>query len=359
MTRAAAPDPGPEARHRARDLGILPGELATGRLNAITDVPGVLVGHETLDHPADLHTGVTAVLPHDGNVFRDRVRAGLAVGNGFGKLVGATQLYELGELETPIVLTGTLSAFRVADALVSYILDLPGNEQVRSVNPVVGETNDGYLSDGRRRPLTEAHVRRSIESARGGAVAEGCVGAGAGTMCFGWKGGIGTASRSVALEGGTATLGALVQSNFGGALRVLGAPIAAELPAPSRVQTAGSCMIVVATDAPLDSRQLSRLARRAVFGLARVGSAYSHGSGDYAIAFSTERVESNARIADDALSPLFAAALEAVEESVLNSLFMATTTAGRDGHEAQALPLAELVAACRRHGVPARLPDRA
>ena len=348
----------PAWRCRGRDLGIAPGELATGPLNAITDVAGVRVGHATVIDGSSVRTGVTAVLPHGGNLFAEKVRAALAVGNAFGKLIGATQLTELGELETPLLLTGTLSSFRVADALVGYILGLPGNESVQSVNPVVGETNDGYLSDGRLRPINEEHVRAAVDGASTGAVAEGCVGAGAGTICFGWKGGIGTASRIVEAANGRPTVGVLVQTNFGGSLRILGVPVGKDLRPPPREEAGdGSCMIVVATDAPLDARQLERLGRRAVFALSRVGSGYSHGSGDYAIAFSTRLVSDNALIADQTLTPLFAGALEATEEAVLNSLFAATTTAGRDGRRAEAIPIDRVVDLCLRHGIAAHMPS--
>ena len=344
-------------RFRARELGLSRGTLKTGPRNAITDVPGVLVGHTTVVEGDAVRTGVTAIVPRAGNLFREKVRGGLAVGNAFGKLVGATQLEELGQLETPIVLTGTLSAFRAADAVVSYMLALPGNEEVRSINPVVGETNDGFLSDGRLRPITAEHVWQAIEGARGGPVAEGCAGAGAGTVCFGWKGGIGTASRLTEVGRAAAMLGVLVQTNFGGSLRVLGAPIGEHLrPAAIRLDAGGSCMIVLGTDAPLDARQLTRLARRGVFALGRTGAAYSHGSGDYAIAFSTSPISDRSHVDDDELSPLFAAALEATEEAVLNSLFVATSTEGRDGSRVEAIPLDRVVELCRRHGIDARLP---
>ena len=345
-------------RFRARELGLSPGTLKTGARNAITDVPGVLVGHTTVVEGDAVRTGVTAIVPRPGNLFREKVRGGLAVGNAFGKLVGTTQLEELGQLETPIVLTGTLSAFRAADAVVTYMLALPGNEAVRSINPVVGETNDGFLSDGHLRPITAEHVWGAIEGARSGPVAEGCAGAGAGTVCFGWKGGIGSSSRLTEVGRAGATLGALVQTNFGGSLRVLGAPIGAHLrPTASRLDAAGSCMIVLATDASLDARQLTRLARRGVFALGRTGAEYSHGSGDYAIAFSTAPVSDRSRVDDDELSPLFAAALEATEEAVLNSLFVATSTQGRDGSRVEAIPLDRVVELCRRHGIDAQLPE--
>lgn len=311
---------------RARGLGIVVGSLPPGPLNALTDVAGVAVGHSTL---SELHTGVTAVVPS-----ALPVQAGLYVGNGYGKLVGATQLSELGILETPLLLTSTLSVFRVADALVGYLLDRdPG---LLSVNPVVGETNDGYLSDIRARPITPEHVVEALTTASSGLPAEGCVGAGAGTTALGFKAGIGTASRA-----GSFTVGVLVQANFGGVLSVLGVPMpASELLAEAVTDPPGnSCMIVVATDAPLDSRQLGRIARRAVFAMGRVGASFSNGSGDYAIAFST----SAGHLPDNELNPLFAATMEAVEEALLNSLLTATTTTGSTGNTAYALPHATLL----------------
>ncbi|WP_265443537.1 P1 family peptidase [Flexivirga meconopsidis] len=322
------------SRARARDLGVAPGDLDTGEHNAITDVPGVRVGHTTLDD-GDLHTGVTAIVPDALDRAGGRLPAGLFVGNGYGKLVGATQLAELGELETPILLTGTLSAFRVADALVSYVLDLPGNETLTSLNPVVGETNDGHLSDIRRRPITAQHVHDALRSADSGPVAEGCVGAGTGTGALGFKGGIGTSSRLVSLPGRhNCTLGALVQSNFTGTLTVLGT----QVPAPkSETPQGNSCMIVLACDTGADSRQLSRMAKRAVFAMGRVGADYAGGSGDYAIAFDTATAP--AGLPDVALDPLFRATQDVVEEALLNSLFMATTTTGFNRRTRHAVPL--------------------
>ena len=289
--------------------------------NAITDVPGVLVGHTTVRRPPEIHTGVTAIVPA-GIGPHHPVPAGLFVGNGFGKLVGATQLAELGLLESPVVLTSTLSAFRAADALVTWMLDQPENADVTTFNPVVGECNDGYLSDIRARPVTEAHVLDAIATAAPGPVEQGCVGAGTGTVALGYKAGIGTASRRL----GEHTLGVLVQANFGGTLR--------RQPSPDPTDDAGSCVIVAATDLPLDARQLGRLARRLVFALGRVGAAYAHGSGDYGIAFATTRGQP---VADADLSPLFEAALDATEEAVLNSLLAATTTTGRLGRTRKAL----------------------
>lgn len=331
-------------RKRAREMGIAPGRFSPGPLNAMTDVPGVRVGQVTIHEGHDLRTGVTAIVP-DALASRRSLPANLFVGNGYGKLIGATQVAELGEIETPILLTGTLSAFRVADALVSYVLAQDGNQEVTSVNPVVGETNDGYLSDIRARPLTESHVLEAIALASAGPVAEGCVGAGTGTTALGFKAGIGTSSRIVEVDSATCTLGVLVQANFSGTLSILGIPMPADDLLAERTkgesgalptERGNSCMIVVATDAPVDARQLGRVARRAVFGMARVGADYTHGSGDYGIAFS---VGEGAPPPDRALDPLFLAAQEAVEEALLNSLFMAETTCGIDGRVRHAIPL--------------------
>lgn len=329
---------------RARALGIVPGQFSPGPLNALTDVPGIRAGQVTLIEGSDIRSGVTAIMP-DQLLARRTLPAGLFVGNGYGKLIGATQLEELGEIETPIVLTGTLSAFRVADYLVSYVLALPGNEEMTSVNPIVGETNDGFLSDIRARPITESHVLNVLKNASAGAVAEGCVGAGTGTSALGFKAGIGTSSRIVAITDRqqTCTLGVLVQSDFSGTLTVTGTPIDAEdalasvreSPDTTEVEQGNSCMIVVATDAPLDARQLRRLATRAVFGMARVGAGYTHGSGDYGIAFS---VGEGTVLRDADLDPLFLAVQEAVEEALLNSLFMAETTVGYRGRVRHAVP---------------------
>lgn len=336
-------------RPRAREIGIVVGSLAPGRWNAITDVRGVRVGHRTLVEGDSVRTGVTVVLPHGGNPFRVKVPAAVAVGNAFGKLVGFTQVEELGTLETPIALTNTLSVFAVADALVAWTLGLPGNEEARSVNPVAAECNDGYLNDIRGRHVTEAHLREAIASAREGPVEEGSVGAGTGTRCLGWKGGIGTSSRVLPGEAGGFTVGVLAQTNFGGELTVLGTPVGRLLRSESR-EEGGSCVFVVATDAPLDARQLKRLARRALGSLPRVGANLSHGSGDYAIAFSVAAVETDgtpkspppALLPDDRLDALFRAALEASEEAVLNSLLRATTVVGREGHRVEALPIDRL-----------------
>lgn len=331
-----------------------------GACNAITDVPGVRVGHCTVQQPPDVHTGVTAVVPDGvGPTPGGRLPAGLFAGNGYGKLTGATQLAELGQLESPVVFTSTLSAFRAADSVVSWMLDRADCAGVESFNPVVGECNDGHLSDIRARPVRAEHVREAIEGASAGPVAEGCVGAGTGTCALGFKAGIGTASRRVVLPAGeTVTLGVLLQANFGGTLRVGGVPV--EPPAAGPPDD-GSCMIVVATDARVDARQLARLARRAVFGLARAGASYSNGSGDYAIAFRTAARDGEAGpppVADHHLDPLFRAALEAVEESVLNALCAATTVTGRLGRTAHAAPHARLrVLAAARRGTGDAFPE--
>jgi D-aminopeptidase len=347
-----APLPGPPpptAARRARELGLVVGDLPTGRYNALTDVPGIRVGHTTLIQPPRVHSGVTAIVP-EGVGPDSPLPAGVFAGNGYGKLLGTTQIAELGALETPVLLTSTLSAFRVADALVGWILQRPEGAGVRSVNPVVGECNDGLLSDNRSRPVREEHVRAALESASGGPVAEGCVGAGTGVTALGFKAGIGTSSRRVLLADLEVTLGVLVQANFGGTLRVLGrmvTPADVGVPTADPGPQAGSCMVVAATDAPLDARQLTRLARRAVYGLARVGAAYGHGSGDYGLAFGTRPLGTPAGpavVSDDGLDPLFTAVLDAVEEAVLNSLLTATTTTGPGGDTRHPLPAAGLLA---------------
>jgi D-aminopeptidase len=342
-------------RARARDLGVKPGVFAPGRLNAITDVAGVRVGQTTVVQGDNVRTGVTAILPHGGNVFTDRVPAALHVGNGFGKITGATQLHELGELETPLLLTCTLCVWKAADAMVDWMLGLPGMANVRSINPVVAETNDGTLNDIRARPITAEQVRAALASASDGPVAEGSVGAGTGTVAFGWKGGIGTSSRLLPQSLGGWTVGVLVQTNFGGVLQVLGAPVGKELGQYAFQRDAqspgergdGSCVMVIATDAPLSDRNLERLAARAIMGLARTGSSASNGSGDYALAFSTnEKVRRAANatrltteeLANEQMSGLFEAAVEATEEAIYNSLFEATTTTA-NGHTVQAIPL--------------------
>lgn len=344
----------PSARCRARALGLKPGILSPGRWNAITDVPGVLVGHFTLIEGADIRTGATAILPHPGNLFQEKVPAGLAVGNGFGKLMGSTQIVELGEIETPLVLTNTLAVPRAAEAVLDWTLTRPGNENAGSVNPVVGETNDGQLNNIRARRLTMAQILSAIETAASGPVAEGNVGAGTGTVAFGWKGGIGTSSRALPKTLGGFRVGALVQSNFGGVLQMAGLPVGQALGQyylKDRLDAAadGSIMIVLATDAPLSDRNLTRLARRALAGLARTGAAFSNGSGDYALAFSTaegvrrtaarrEHVTLYPELPNDRVSPLFEAAIEATEEAIYNSLCMAETMTGYRG-TVEALPL--------------------
>ena len=359
--------PGAMAAQRAtaRDLGVVVGVLTPGPLNAITDVVGVRVGQVTVAHGDSINTGVTAVLPPGDNVFRRKVPAAIVVGNGFGKLAGVTQVRELGELESPVVLTCTLCVPRAADAVLTYLLGLPGNEAVRSANPVVGETNDGFLNDIRARPIREADVLAAIRDAHGGPVEQGSVGAGRGTVAFGWKGGIGTSSRRLPARLGGYTVGVLVQTNFGGVLRVLGAPVGQTLgryylrdvlegPGPSdRDVGDGSIMIVVATDAPLTSRNLTRIARRALAGLARTGSAMTNGSGDYVIAFSTVAVEQLAvapALGNTAMSPLFEAVIEATEEAIYNSLFTATTVEGHRG-TVEAIPLDRVREVLRQHGV--------
>ena len=357
-----------DARPRARDLGVAPGVFPPGPLNAITDVAGVRVGHKTLVEGATVRTGVTTVLPHGGNLFQDKVAGAVFVGNAFGKLAGSTQVDELGTIETPIVLTNTLAVGTAMEAVVSWTLARPGNEGVRSVNALVGETNDGWgLNDIRGGHVRGGHVLAAIDAAAAGPVEEGSVGAGTGTVCFGWKGGIGTASRKLPTAFGGHTLGVLVQTNFGGVLVVDGAPVGKELGKHAFARAAadllrdpppgGSCMIVVATDAPLSSRDLKRLAARAIFGLARTGSSYDNGSGDFAIAFSTSsrfrHGETAARpitlLPTEALSPLFQAALEATEEAVLNSLFRATTVSG-SGTTVAAIPLEKVREVLVRYG---------
>jgi D-aminopeptidase len=355
-----------QERPRARDLGIAPGVFEPGPLDAITDVAGVRVGQATLVDGDAIRTGVTAILPHAGNLFREKVAAGIFVGNAFGKLAGSTQVAELGTLETPVILTNTLAVGVAIDAVVRWTLAQPGNEDARSVNAVVGETNDGALNEIRAATVAREDVLRALAGASGGPVAEGSVGAGTGTVAFGWKGGIGTASRRLPERYGSHTLGVLVQSNYGGVLTIDGVPVGRELgryafgPEPAGPGAGdGSCMIVVATDAPLRPRDLERLAARAVFGLARTGSSFSHGSGDYAIAFSTSpdarvrhgerEARPRAALPGDALSPLFQAALEATEEAVYNSLLRATTTSAR-GRTVEALPLDRLREVLRRYG---------
>jgi D-aminopeptidase len=361
-------------RPRARDVGVVAGVLPTGPLNAITDVAGVTVGQTTLIKNDNIRTGVTAILPHGGNLFREKVPGAVFIGNAFGKLAGSTQVNELGEIETPVMLTSTLNVPRVADATIDYMLALPGNEDVQSINPLVGETNDGFLNDIRGRYVGRDEVFAAIKNARGGAVEEGTVGAGTGTVAFGWKGGIGTSSRKVPANLGGYTVGVLVQTNFGGILTINGAPVGRELgkyylkeqlgnttsAKPISDRADGSVIIVIATDAPIDHRNLQRLAARSMMGLARTGAAGSNGSGDYAIAFSTtpelrirnaagNQKSSVTLLANESMSPLFLAVIEATEEAIYNSLFRATTTSGR-GHTVEALPIDKTLEILRRHG---------
>jgi D-aminopeptidase len=356
---------GAEPRPRLRDLGVEPGIFPTGPKNAITDVAGVRVGHRTLVRGDSVRTGVTAILPHGGNLFQSKVPAAVYVGNGFGKAAGFLQVQELGNLETPIVLTNTLAVGTAIEAVVGWTLEQPGNQVVRSVNAVVGETNDGFLNDIRGRHVTAADVRAAIAAAADGPVEEGSVGAGAGTVAFGWKGGIGTSSRVVPESLGGWTVGALVQTNFGGVLTIDGVPVGERLGQYSFQQDLekergdGSCMMILATDAPLSSRNLERLAKRAVLGLARTGSFMSNGSGDFVIAFSTrnlvpfemkDRLLAVEEVHNDAMSPLFLAAVEAVEEAVYNSLLKATGVTGHQGHTIQAIPVDEVRSLLERAG---------
>src|SRR3989442_733977 len=379
--------PQEKPRPRAREAGVIVGVLQPGPLNAITDVGGVSVGNTTLILGDNVRTGVTAILPHSTNLFREKVPGAVFIGNAFGKLAGSTQVNELGEIETPIMLTSTLNVPRVADALIDYMLALSGNEDVQSINPLVGETNDGYLNDIRGRNVGREEVFAAIKNARGGSVEEGAVGAGTGTVAFGFKGGIGTSSRKLPASLGGYTVGVLVQTNFGGILTINGAPVGRELgryylkdqlssidfslckPGQKSgtdsslcYSADGSVIIVIATDAPIDHRNLQRLAARSMFGLARTGAAGSNGSGDYAIAFSTapelrirtaagnRASKSNVNLlSNDAMSPLFLAVIEATEEAIYNSLFRATTMTGR-GHTVDALPIDRTLEILRRHG---------
>jgi D-aminopeptidase len=350
---------------RARESGIVIGVLPTGKLNAITDVKGIKVGHTTIVRGDSVRTGVTAILPHEGNLFQQKVPAAVFVGNGFGKLAGSTQIIELGNLESPVILTNTLSVSTAIDAVTDHTLKQKGNEQVQSVNAVVGETNDGYLNDIRGRHVRKEDVLDAIARAATGHVEEGSVGAGTGTICFGFKGGIGTASRKLPENSGGYTVGVLVQSNYGGVLEIAGVPVGKELnkfymndrlnqPAD------GSCMIVVATDAPLDSRNLERLAKRAFMGLSKTGGIASNGSGDYVIAFSTNEglriphvpkgpEQTVSLLNNDAISPLFLATIEATEEALINSLFAATTTSGRHGRKVETLPFEKVMEIMKKY----------
>jgi len=344
---------------RVREWGISIGVMSPGPLNAITDVAGVLVGHTTLIKGDSVRTGVTAILPYGGNIFRQKVPAGIFVGNGFGKLAGVTQLTELGTLESPVILTNTLNVSTAMDAVIEHTLLQHGNENVQSVNAVVGETNDGRLNDIRGRHVKKEDVFLAINRAKAGKVEEGSVGAGTGTVCFGFKGGIGTASRKLPESLGGYTVGVIVQSNFGGVLQIDGVPVGKELnkyylQEQLKVKEDGSCMIVVATDAPLDSRNLTRLAKRAFMGLAKTGGMAHHGSGDYVIAFSTDTtlrvdyqpMQSLSKVNllhDDAVSPLFLAAIEATEEAIINSLFMSADMTGNKGIKVEGLPVKKVI----------------
>ncbi len=382
-----------KTRPRARDIGLKPGILPTGNLNSITDVKGVQVGHATIIKGEDVRTGVTAILPHAGNLFQEKVPGAVFVGNGFGKLMGSTQVDELGEIETPILLTSTLAVPRTADFLLDYMLALPGNQSVQSINPLIGETNDGFLNDIRGRHITQENVFSAIKNSSAGAVEEGAVGAGTGTVAFGFKGGIGTSSRRVPEQLGGYKVGVLVQSNFGGVLTIDGAPVGVELgkyflkdalnpqKSGNEIKNAelksehlsnqkhrdmndladGSIIIVIATDAPLDARQLKRMGMRAMMGLARTGAAATNGSGDYAIAFSTApelRIKSNnlpqllenKLLPNDVMSPLFLAVIEATEEAIYNSLFRASTVTGKQKRTVEALPLEATVDILRKYG---------
>ncbi|HKQ78327.1 MAG TPA: P1 family peptidase [Blastocatellia bacterium] len=379
------------ARPRARDLGVAVGILPPGKNNSITDVAGVRVGHATLIKGDSIRTGVTAILPHSGNLFQEKVPAAIFVGNGFGKLMGSTQVNELGEIETPILLTNTLNVPRVADALIEWMLQLPGNEEVRSINPIVAETNDGYLNDIRGRHIGRDEVFAAIRAAKDGPVEEGSVGAGTGTVAFGWKGGVGSSSRVIPQSLGVYTVGVLVQSNYGGVLMINGAPVGRELgryylkdliSAASGAQRGsrsgptlgdpraiargadqigdtadGSIIMVVATDAPMDARNLKRLAARAMLGLARTGSPSTNGSGDYVIAFSAQNpiradaaLRNTQTVGNDVMSPLFEAVVEATEEAIYNSIFKATTVTGRDGNRVEALPIEKTVEILKKYG---------
>ncbi|NKI31060.1 P1 family peptidase [Croceivirga thetidis] len=352
------------AQNRLRDYGMEIGVLKTGPLNALTDVLGTKVGHTTIIQGDSVRTGVTAILPHSGNIFQEKVPAAIYIGNGFGKLAGYTQVKELGNLETPIILTNTLSVATAVNAIVGYTLNQNGNENVRSVNAVVGETNDGYLNDIRGRHITGTHVLQAIENAQTGEVEEGNVGAGTGTICFGFKGGIGTSSRVLPSKSGGYTVGVLVQSNFGGILKIAGVDVGKQLGHYSdsfKYSPDGSCMMVVMTNAPLDSRNLERLAKRAMLGLARTGGIASNGSGDYVIALSTAKecripyqsdnpIQSVPTLRNEAMTPLFLATIEATEEAILNSLFAAEKITGHKGRTIDALPKKEVLELLKKAG---------
>lgn len=354
-------------RGRARDFNIITGILPTGKWNAITDVPGVKVGHKSLIEGNNIRTGVTAILPHEGNLFQEKVAAAVYVGNGFGKMMGISQIQELGNIETPILLTNTMNAAKVGDALIDYMISLPNNENVKSVNIVVGETNDAGLNDIRGRHVKKEHVFEAINNASTGAIKEGNIGAGVGTETLGFKGGIGTASRVLPTSKGGYTVGVLVQSNFGGILNINGAPVGRELhnfymKEPKEAHKVdGSCMIVIATDAPLSSRNLERIAKRSYISFGNVGGFSSNGSGDYSIAFTTNlknRVPHNNNgkkilevedLHNDELSPLFMAVWEATEEAILNSMFAAEDMIGINGREVKALPIPQTIEILKKY----------
>nr|WP_044237186.1 P1 family peptidase [Flexithrix dorotheae] len=358
-------DQGTAQSRRCRDFGIKIGVLNTGKANAITDVPGVKVGHKTLIAGDSIRTGVTAIIPHSGNIFQEKLPAAIYIGNGFGKLAGYSQVEELGNIETPIVLTNTLSVPAASNALISYTLSLEDNERVSSVNSIVGETNDGGLNDIRGRHVKESDVLEAINNAKGGPVEEGAVGAGTGTVCFGYKGGIGTASRIIPKDFGGYTVGVIVQTNFGGVLEINGVPIAVELenyPFKDKIENSadGSCMIVVMTDAPLSSRNLKRIAKRAMLGLAKTGGVASNGSGDYVIAVSTaenlripyasdSRTNKMEVLRNDEMTPLFLATIEATEEAIINSLFAGKTMTGKNNHKVEGLPVDEVIEIMKKY----------
>lgn len=354
----------PAQSKRVRDYGIKIGNYETGRLNSITDVDGVKAGHFTLIDGRDIRTGATAIIPHGGNIFMQKVPAAIYIANGFGKLAGYSQVEELGEIETPVILTNTLSVPTAADALIDYILSTGDNAQhVRSVNPVVGETNDGALNNIQARRLTKENMLEAVNNAAAGMIEEGAVGAGTGTVCFGYKGGIGTASRIVRQDGGEYTIGVLVQTNFGGDLTIAGIPVREKIKIYDENNGDGSCMIVIATDAPLTSRNLKRLAKRAVFGLAKTGGNCSNGSGEYVIAFSTaaglripysspsDNLSKTAELRNDRMTPLFEAVIEAVEEAILNSLFTAQSMTGTNGRTIEKLPVDKVIQILKRHKI--------
>jgi len=352
-------------QHRARDYGIRIGVMPTGQYNGITDVKGVSVGHLTKIEGEKIRTGVTAILPHTGNLFQEKVPAAVFIGNGFGKLAGSTQIEELGNLESPIILTNTLSVAAGIEGIIEYTLNFPGNEQVQSVNAVVGETNDGFLNDIRGQHISRNEVLEAIQNAGSDFVLEGNVGAGTGTVCFGFKGGIGTSSRKLPASLGGYTVGVLVQSNFGGVLQINGVPIGEELGQYSfknQLESVdGSCMIIVATDAPINERNLKRLAQRAMMGLAKTGGIASNGSGDYVIAFSTyeaNRIKHQVEhlvlemphlLRNDDVSPLFLATIEATEEAIINSLFAAGEMAGMDNRMIKALPVENVIELMKKY----------